>query len=100
MEKLNKTTRKHKHLVNKKISVKTIPEQLPGKPVKVRLGIEKEVTTAAVIKETISPRPCLTSHRRQHPSSHLVPQRFLDKHLSYIRTCSMSLEYMVPLNTL
>jgi len=67
MEKLNKTARKHKLPTNKKISMKTIPLQLPGKPVRVRLGVEKETTTSAVSKERVSPRPCLICHRRQHP---------------------------------
>lgn len=30
MAKLNKTSRKHKHPISKKISMKTVPEQLPG----------------------------------------------------------------------
>lgn len=50
MENFNKTARKHKHPINKKISMKSIPEQLPGKPVRVRLDIEKETTTSAVHK--------------------------------------------------
>lgn len=74
-EKLNKTARKDKRPINKKIYMKTIPDQLPGKPERARLDIEKETTTSAVNKESVSPRFCSICHQRQHPLGVIVCHR-------------------------
>lgn len=66
-EKLNKSVWKDKRPINKKIFMKIIPDQLPGKPVRVRLDMEKETTTSVVNNESVSPRFCSMCHQRQHP---------------------------------